>query len=223
MKYPGHLFLLLLLLSGLRVDAQVTGQWLSAEAEFDLPKKFTFETSYEARTFNTGGLHLQKHFIQTGLNYKINKHFDLSLKYRFVWRLEENMHYYYRDKIILDIKFDYPLKRFHFDYRARSQRVTKTYIDSEFDRIPAMHFRNKFEFSYDVRKNPIEPALYFELFSPLNKYRQGAIDQIRTGVDVKYPMAKRHRISGGLMYMYKRFDPRLSGLIFRLAYKININ
>ena len=132
------------------------------------------------------------------------------------------MKYYYRNRLIADLKFDYPAGRFSFDYRARFQRISKTYINSEFDRIPTMHFRNKLELSYDIPKNPIEPAIFFEAFSPLNGYKPGPFDEFRMGAKVKYPLKNKQSITGGIMYIHEQFETQLSGIIFVLGYKITI-
>ena len=222
MKYLGYPFCFLLLILTINAPSQITGEWIGAEVEFDLPKKFTLETSLEARALNSGGIQPVKYFAQLGLNYKVNKRLDLAFKYRFAWRLEEDMHFYYRNKMIFDLKFDYPIDRFKFDYRARFHRITKTYINSEFDPIPTMHFRNKFQFSYNVPKNPIEPAVFIEAFIPLNGYQAGPFDELRFGAKVRYPLKKKQSISGGIMYIHEHFETQTSGIIFQLSYKIGV-
>jgi hypothetical protein len=144
------------------------------------------------------------------------------VKYRFAWRLEENMHFYLRNRFIFDFKFDYPVRRFKFDYRARFQRIAKTYINNELDLVPAIHFRNKFELSYDVPKNPILPSVFVEFFTPLNSYQEELIDQFRAGAKVRYPIAEKQTLTGGIMYMHEQFEFNLSGIIFTLAYKISV-
>jgi len=204
-------------------SAQVTGEWLSAEIEFDLPKRFSLETSIEARALNPGGIELAKYFGQAGLNYKISKRFDLTFKYRYSMRLEENMHYYPRHRLMFDCKADYPVERFKFDYRARFQRISKTYINDELDLIPFIHFRNKFEVSYNVKGNPILPSVFVEFFSPLNVSKQTLVDEFRFGADVSYPIAKNQSLTGGIMLIDEQFETQLSGIIFTLDYKISIN
>jgi hypothetical protein len=202
--------------------AQITGEWLSAEIEFDLPKKFTAEASLEGRFLNPGGMELVKYFGQAGLSYKISRHFDVTFKYRYSMRVEDNMHYYPRHRLMFDFKADYPLKRFKFDYRARFQRISKTYIEDELDLIDFMHWRNRFRASYNVRNNPIEPSVYIEFFSPLNALKQEPVDEIRYGADVSYPITKKQSISGGIILIHEQFETGLSGIIFELGYKIRV-
>ena len=220
MKYLRYYLIVIFALLTCTIYSQETGQWFSAEVEIDLPKKFTFETSLEARTLNSFSVPFYKYFTQLGIGYKISKNFDVAIKYRFSWRVEDNLHYYLRNKFMVDLKFDQPIERFKFNYRARFHRITRTYIDSKYDLVPIMHFRNKFEVSYNVPKNPIEPAIFCELFIPLNPNLQGPIDEIRFGGDVKYPINKKHMISGGIMYLhYQQYQYRISGIVFQLGYK----
>jgi hypothetical protein len=223
MRVPVYILIFSALLMVQELHAQVWGSWMSAEIEVDLPKKFTWETSLESRSIHTGGYQLVSYFVQGGLNYKISKRFDLALKYRLTRRLEEDMRYYLRTKLIADFKFDYPLGRFAFDYRARYHRITKTYINSEFDPIPVQHLRNKFEFSYDIRDNKMEPAVFAEFFVPLNGYNQGPVDEYRIGADLKIPLKKDHRIDAGLMYVHEHWETSLSGLIILLGYKYTLD
>jgi hypothetical protein len=217
----------LLLLQGLIAAAwaypQHTGEWLGAEIEFDLPKKFTLETSIEARALNASGIQVSRYLAQFGLNYKISKHFDIGYKYRFEWKLEENLHYYYRNKMMLDLKFDYPVGRFKINYRARFERMAKTYINSESDLVPDLHWRNKLELSYDIPKTPLEPAVFCETFTPLNACRFRNIDQIRTGAEVSYPVAKKQDLTGGIMYINEQFEVWQSGIIFQLTWKLKVD
>ncbi len=222
MKYRGYILLCCILCLSPPMWSQSTGEWISAEVEFDLPKKFTVEASLEARALNPGRIRPYKYFFQGGLNYKVSKFMDLSLKYRTAWRQEEDLHYYFRNKMMFDLKFDRSVDRFKFNYRSRFQRMVKTYINSEFDPIPARHWRNKLEVSYNVRGNPIEPSVFTEAFVPLNGYGDGPVDEFRIGADVKYPLAKKQTISGGLMYVREKFETDGSGIIFQLAYKIRI-
>jgi hypothetical protein len=222
MKYLRYQISFLFLFLAAWVYPQHTGEWLGAEVEFDLPKKFTLETSIEARALNTGSVQVYKYFAQFGLNYKIHKRFDVAFKYRLTWRLEENMHYYYRNKMMLDLKSDYPIGRFQLDYRARFQRLTKTYINSEFDPVPRLHFRNKLELSYNIPKTPIEPRIYGEVFLPLYAYKISHIDEYRAGAKVKFPIKKKHSVTGGVMYVQEKSE-MLAGIIFMLSYKYTVD
>lgn len=222
MRWLRYIFSLAGILIFSHSAGQVTGEWLGAEIEFDLPKKFSIETGFEARALNPGGIHFYKYLVQAGLNYKIHKHFDATFKYRYTWRIEENMHYYPRQRLMLDLKADYPVERFKFDYRARFQRITKSYVNNELDLVPTMHLRNKLKVSYDVKRTKILPAVFVEVFTPLNSYAQGPVEEVRIGADVRYPIADNQSITGGIMYIHEQFETLASGIIFSIGYKISV-
>jgi hypothetical protein len=221
-RITGFLFIAAVLTAGPSSAQLATGEWFSAEVEFDLPKKFTVETSLEARALNIGGIQFYKYFAQSGLNYKISKRFDVGVKYRYDMRLEENMHFYPRNRWMFDFKFDYPVYRFRFDYRARLQRFTKNYINDVSDLGPIVHLRNRLRVSYDIKKNPIRPSCYIEIFNPLSAYKPGAIDQTRIGAEMRFPVANKQTVTGGIMYVRDQFETGASGLIFVLDYKISL-
>jgi len=202
--------------------SQVTGEWLAVETEIALPKKFSLENRVEVRVLNIEGPQVSKFLTQLGLKYQFHKQIEGSLKYRFAWSLEEDMHYYYRNKFMADLKFKYPAGQFRFEYRARFQRVTRTYITSERARIPTLHLRNKFAISYNVPDKPIEPAVFVDVFTPLNGYQPNYFDELQMGAELEYQMNSKHSFTGIIMYIHEEFEYQLSGLIFRLFYNITL-
>ena len=102
------------------------------------------------------------------------------------------------------------------------QRITKTYINSDFDIVPSVHFRNKFELSYNIPKNPITPSVSFEAFSPLNGYAPEAFDELRIKTEIQFPLKNKQSITGGIMYVHEQFETQISGIMFLFSYKISI-
>jgi hypothetical protein len=205
-----------------RVFPRITGEWLSAEMEAGLPKRFSFQAIIEARAINSGGIQFKKYFTQAGLAYSISKRFELSAKYRFASVQEENSNYYLRHRLLVDLNFNYPAGQFRFDYRARYQRNKKTYIENDLDRSPVEHFRNRFEVSCDIAKNRLRPSAFYEVFFALNGHQPKTFDEHRIGTELGYPFATRQSITGGLMYIHERYEADLSGFIFLLTYKITL-
>jgi len=202
MNYIKYIFFSLFLLLGSSAFSQVTGEWIAIETEIALPKKFSIENRVEVRALNSDGIQVFKYLTQVGLAYQINKRFEVSSTYRFAWSLEEDMHYYYRDKLMVDTKFEQPAGQFKFEYRARFQRVTRTYITSEIAKIPTLHLRNKFTIAYVFPDKPIEPSVFLDVFVPLNGYQPN--------------------LTGYIMYIHEEFEYQLSGIILRLFYNISL-
>ncbi|MEA1898894.1 MAG: DUF2490 domain-containing protein [Bacteroidota bacterium] len=214
------LLLLFLLLSSFKGISQLSGEWLSAGIKLDLPKKFSFGVSGEARILNNSW-NLYKYFSEFELGYKINKRFDISVKYRVAWRKEENMHFYFRSKFFADIKFDYPVERFKIENRFRYTRRKRTYITEANDFDPDNHIRNKFKVSYNIRKSPVTPIIFCELFFPLSSNSYNTIDQYRLAAEAKFPLHNKQSLKAGIMYMHEQVEIQGSVIIFRLSYNFS--
>ncbi len=215
--YFYFLFFLCIISSEVKTHGQVSGEWFRVKLDFNLPHKFSFNVSGETRILNND-INLYKNLLQFQLAYKLNKHFDIAASYRFAWRKEKNRYFYSRNKIFADINFDYPVKRFKFKDRLRYQRMTKDYINSEWDKIPSHHIRNKFEVTYNIKNNKITPGLFTELFFPIQDFRQRLIDEYRIGAELKFPTAKKQSLTIGVMYDRELYLNTFSAILFRFRY-----
>ncbi len=221
-RYVKYLILLLFIFSGVKIHGQqTTGEWLGVKLNLNLPRKFSFSVLADSRILNNQ-INVYKLLTQYELGYKINKNFDLAVIYRMAWRKEENSYFYYRDKVIAEFNVDYPLKRFKFEDRIRYQRMTKTYINSDWDLLPSHHIRNKFSVNYNIKNNKMTPALFFELFFPVQDFRQRLVDEYRIGAEIKYPTAKKQSFSAGIMYDRELYLNTFSVLLFRFRYSFKI-
>ena len=214
-----HLLLILLstIVSIQCISAQTTGEWLGAELELNLPRKFTFNVSGEARILNNQ-INLYKYLTQFDLGYELHKRVDLGVSYRSEWRKEKNGYYYYRDKMFAEVKLNYPVNRFKLKDRIRYQRRTKSYINNDWALIPMHHIRNKFEVSYNIPKNKITPLASFELFFPMNSFNNTVVDEYRIAVDIKYPLSKKQAIKTGILYSRELYFDTLYAILFRFTY-----
>lgn len=221
-RYFKYLILLLFICNGFKTyGQQTTGEWLSLKLDVNLPRKFSFSVSGSGRILNNQ-INLYKYLIQYELGYKINKHFDIATSYRMAWRKEGNRYFYYRDKIFVELNVDYPVKRFKFKDRIRYQRMTKTYINSDWDLLPAHHIRNKFEVNYNIKHNKMTPALFCELFFPIQDFRQRLMDEYRVGVEIKYPTTKKQSFTLGIMYDRELYLNTFSAVLLRFKYNFKI-
>ena len=201
---------------------QHTGEWISAEVEFDLPRRFSLETQIETRTLNSPQFQVYTNLLQLGLKYKLSSHFDLGYTYRFEWQREDNRNFYYRNKMMFDFKSDYPLGRFKFRYRARFRRLARTYIEDGQDLLPDWHWQNRLEISYNLPKTSLEPTLYGELFTPLNASRPAYFDQKRLGAELSYSLTKKQSIRAGGFYVNVPFQTWRRGVVFQLGWKYSV-
>ena len=204
------------------VFAQITGEWFEVGIRKELPFNLRIKLSEEIRFYNSP-IYMDQSFTEFDVRYKISRRFDVSLSYRFIKKREENNYYYTRHKFLFNFLCDIPINRFTLDYRIRIQKLTKSYINSEFDKIPDNYIRNKLKLSYDIRKNPLEPFLSFEIFYPLNAYKINTLDEYRAVLGTKYPINKKHSVLAGIMINRERFPIPLNKIVFLLSYDFNMN
>ncbi len=198
-------------------NTQGTGEWFREGIHFDLPKKFSLKVSSGQRFLNTG-IGMYKYLFEIEGGYKINKHFDVALIYRAAWHLEANEGYYYRNKLMAELKADQSFGRFKLVDRLRYQRRTKTYISDAFDLVPLQHLRNKFKVEYDIRKSKFTPDAFCEMFFPLYAFKYRTVDEIRLGADLGYKLSKKHAVKGGIMIQNGVIGLPLEAIWFRFGY-----
>jgi len=222
MNFLKYVFFILPLLISCAAYSQVTGEWFAVETELALTKKFSIENRLEARAMNTDGFHIAKYLTQLGLGYQFNQQFKSSVIYRFAWELEENLHYYYQNRLMVDTKFEQPAGQFKFVYRVRFQRDASTYVTSERDNTPILHLRNLFAITYVLPDKPIEPAVFLDAFTPLNGHSDNYLDRLYMGAELEFELNERHSFTGIVMYVNDRFRYQESAIILRLFYNISI-
>jgi len=199
------------------LKAETTGEWAKVEMDINLPKKFYFNLTGQARFLNNS-FDLYKYLMQFTLSYKLHKRVMVGVGYRPEWRIENNGSFYYRGRLLADIKLNYPVKRFKLKDRLRFQRKTRSYIKNDWALIPIYHIRNKFELNYDIPKNKITPSVSFEAFFPLNGFINTAMDEYRIDANIKFPINKKNSLKTGLMYDHELYTNSLSLIVFKVSY-----
>lgn len=178
-------------------DAQL---WTSLSIEAKLVKKLTANVSQELR-FNENMTEAGTIYTDFGLEYKINKYFQVALNYRFVEKRRKDNYYSFRQRMYVDIKYEKKLKPIKIQLRCRIQ---DEYADIGRDSdggIAKYYLRNKISLKWDTEK-PITPYLSVELFTPLVSPWYGAFDNIRASSGVEYAFSKHHKID--LYYMIQK-------------------
>lgn len=204
------------------VQGQVTGEWISADIGFDLPKSFDFGIEGEARYDNIAGILTNKYLIDFGLDYKIDNRWDLSASYRFIQNRENDGRFHARHRFYFDIDYDNSWKRFEYTYRMRTQQETRRYIEDAFDAIPEYEWRNKFEIALDLNSD-WTPYVSHELFVPLNRFNPFRIFDSRTILGIDIPITNDHEMDIGIMYDKEIYPENLYSLVLRLGYSFSAN
>jgi hypothetical protein len=178
-------------------DAQV---WTSVNLEAKIVKKLTANVAQEVR-FNENVTEVGTIYTDLGLEYKLNKHFQVSINYRFVEKRRTDDYYSFRQRIYIDLKYDEKIKPFQIQFRSRIQDEVSDIERAADGGIPEYYLRNKLTLKLDKWKK-LTPFVSVELFSPLEDEYKGLFDNIRSSAGIDYDLSKHHKVE--LFYMIQQ-------------------
>lgn len=190
----------LLLSTPLMSQVNDAGLWTSMSFDAKVVKKLSLTLSQEFR-FNENITELGTSFTESGLTYKLNKHLQIAVNYRFTQQRKLNNYYTLRNRFYADFKYNHKIKPFALSWRARFQNQIADLGRASDGGVPEYYFRNKLSAKWDFNK-PFEPYISFELFSPLKFPRTHAFDNMRGTAGVEYEFSKHHKID--VYYMIQR-------------------
>ncbi len=181
----------------LKAQVNDAGLWTSVKVETELVKKLNASILQEFR-FSENITELGAFYTEAGLDYKINKHFQVEVNYRFSQKRQVENYYSLRHRFSIDLKYSKKLKPFELKYRIRFQDQYADIGRSKDGGVPEYYLRNKLSLQWDLKK-AYTPYVSVELFSPLNYPRYYAFDNIRSIAGVEYAFTKHHKLD--LYYM----------------------
>ncbi len=195
------------------------GTWLGVSAKYEPTKKFDIDLSGCLRTYNSSSK-VEQSFVEGGLQYNFNKHLSVGGSYRLISKIEDNSSYYFRHKLMFDVKTSFSSGNFSFSARARLQRTTKTYIEDDEDLISKYYSRLKLKAEYSIPSFPLKPYVYFEPFVPVFNGEKLEMAKNRFGFGSELKINKHNALE--LEYIFQRdFLPHISNQhIISLNYKI---
>jgi ribosomal protein S13 len=197
------LFLFLALAAGvflsipLKAQVNDAGLWTSVKVETKIVKKLNASIVQEFR-FYENITELGAYYTEAGLDYKINKHFQVEVNYRFTHKRKVENYYSIRHRLGIDLKYSKKIKPFELKYRARFQNQYEDIGRSEDGGVAEFYFRNKLNLQLDLKK-AYTPYVSVELYSPLNYPRYYAFNNIRYMAGIEYAITKHHKLD--LYYM----------------------
>ncbi len=143
-------------------------------------------------------------FIAMGVGYRIafNQKRDNTFekKYRFFGELELKQ----------------GIKRFKLAYRVRYQNIDDDFFQYEQYQPSKNILRNRIRVSYNIRKSPVEPFVYAELYGLL-KINEDFATKIKYALGVKYNLKKYGKIKA-----YYRIDKELNSFYPCTFYSIGM-
>ena len=191
------LFVSLLFSASVKGQVNDAGLWTSVKVETKIYKKLNASILQEFR-FNENITELGGLYTEAGMDYKINKHFQVETNYRFSQKRKVENYYSIRHRFNIDLKYNKKLKPFEFKYRIRFQDQYEDIGRSKDGGVPDYYLRNKLSLQWDLKK-AYTPYVSVELYSPLNYPRFNTFDNIRTTAGIEYAFTKHHTID--LYYM----------------------
>jgi hypothetical protein len=209
-------FILILFLLPLFSNAQVISDarlWTSFTASKKV-EKFEFSLSHETR-FDENISHIDKSFLEAGVDYKITKNVYGLFKYRFSRDNDyETRNYDIKNRLDLGLNLKYKHEKFRFGLRTKYQ----TKSANSYENNPAF-WRNKFAVRYKVKD--LTPFISYEFFYQFNE--ENIINRTRLSFGGKYSMNKSNAIK--LFYIYEnRFNTTQlkHNHIYGVSYNIEI-
>ena len=202
-KIPSGLLVLLLLVilfdSGMSQnrDAQL---WTSVSAEVKLMKRLAAGFSQELR-FNENMTEAGTIYTDLGVEYKLNKRFQVSVNYRFVEKRRKDNYYSFRQRIYIDFKYDEKIKPFQLLFRSRLQDEYADIGREPDGGVPEYYIRNRLGLKYDKWKK-FSPYVSVEVFSPLNARYRILLDNLRSTAGIEYAFTKHHKAD--VFYMIQK-------------------
>ena len=169
------------------------GVWYSVSAEHKLIKRLDLDLSAALRTFENAAK-VEEVFFEGGLSYKLTSFLTIGGAYRISENIEDDLSYHLRHKLFGDIKGTYSPGNFDISGRARFQRRYKTFFEDEEDKIPDSHGRYRIKILYRTPSFPVNPYISYEIFCPMNKDPERAIDKTRIAGGIEYKISKNHAV-----------------------------
>ncbi len=181
----------------LKAQVNDAGLWTSIKVETKVVRDLTASIVHEFR-FYENITELGTYYTEAGLDYKINKHFQVEVNYRFSQKRKVENYYSIRHRFNIDLKYNKKLKPFEFKYKIRFQDQYEDIGRSKDGGVAEYYLRNKLSLQWDLKK-AYTPYVSVELYSPLNYPRFYAFDNIRATAGIEYAFTKHHKID--LYYM----------------------
>ncbi|MEZ4905964.1 MAG: DUF2490 domain-containing protein [Spirosomataceae bacterium] len=195
------------------------GLWTGVGAEKKLNKKFSVNLNAQLRLTDNVSI-LRTYLAETGLSYKINKHWEITGYYRYIGRRKKNeagTDYEYRPyhRFYADLAYDHKLWKLKFDYRLRYQNQFQDNDNGSENN--ASYIRNKFEISWP-NKSPFKPYISTDLF-----YQIGStFDQMRNKGGVEIALGKKHKLDISAFTNYQLVGKQQNRLLIGCMYKVKL-
>lgn len=159
---------------------QDLGLWTGLSIEYDLNKDYTLKLSQELRLFENLS-EIEKYNSDLGLDYRINKKFNLGFSLRYYLNKEKDKTISQSGRYNFDIRYKEKIgNKFKIKYRLRFQTLYKNMFTAVSEKTES-NFRNKISFDYKLNK---QNNIYLgaEIFREIKVYRKPYFNKIRFSI-----------------------------------------
>ena len=150
------------------------------------------------------------------VDYSPFKFLSFGLGYRLAFNQKRDSTYEKKHRYFAQAEFDQKIKRFKIDYRFRYQNINDDFFQYEQDQPSKNILRNRLQLSYNIRKSPVEPFTYAELYGLL-MLNEDFASKIKLALGIRYNLKKY-----GEVKIYYRIDRELSSLYPYTFYTIGL-
>ena len=186
--------------------------WSKIQLKHELNKQLTLTATEGFRLRENASLP-SKLFTNFSLGYSPSKKFRLAAGVRFINVFELDQKTNFRFRGYLDLILKKKAKRTRIYYRGRLQHQE---VSDYFEQ----YCRNKFSFSHNLRKTPLEPFFSTEIFYDINNVN---IDKLRYTLGFSYPLSKNLELDFYQKIQREINSPKPKSLYilgFGLAYRL---
>jgi len=150
------------------------------------------------------------------LGYSPFKFLSLGAGYRLAFNQKRDSTFEKKYRYFAELEFDQDLKRFKLDYRIRYQNIDDDFFQYEQNQPAKNLLRNRLQCAYNIRKSPIEPFIYIELYGLLKRNEDFAT-KIKFALGIRYNLKKFGKIKA-----YYRIDREINSVFPYTFYNIGI-
>ncbi len=205
----------ILIVLGLLLNTGIYSQETSVARDFELWNSFSLTKKIckkidlnleEEFRFYKNASQLDVLFTELSIEYKINKHFDLGVEYRFYRNTKNDGSHEFQKRIRGEITYNHKIKWFRLSYRLSFQdKDENLWLNEETSGESIYNLRNKLSVRYDIKNNKLLPYLATEIFRAYEKNKDPEFNKYRFTAGARYPIFKNTKLE-----LFYRFDKELN-------------
>ncbi len=196
--------------------------WASLDLETHLNKRFDLVVELSDR-FHENATRRDVTFMEAGLEYS-KKWLSAGIAYRFENKTGEDAGYVLGHKFIGFVSAEAESGRFTFSLRNKFQAEYVAVKSSENGPLPVSYDRTRGKVDYNIRKSPLKPYVFYEVFSRVNADKRNMIARTRIGTGMTCKINSKNKFGLDFYYDHEANVPRPNtDYILSAVYVLELN